>query len=104
MGEAKKKKKKMSAADLELKKENKAIASIGPKWKERHSPLHIALEALNVNFHWEENEVFGLIAQVEEGRDLEEISESFKRPANDVRVLVFELALTEQITRLPKGF
>jgi hypothetical protein len=98
-----KQKQKPSKADLELKKENKAIATIGPKWQQRQC-LYIALECLNINFSWDENEVFGVIAQVEEGRDLEYMTKSFKRPANDLRVLIFELALTERISKLPKGF
>jgi hypothetical protein len=95
--------KKQSKADLELKKENKAIATIGPKWQQRQC-LYIALECLNINFSWDENEVYGVIAQVEEGKDLEYMTKSFKRPANDLRILIFELALTERISKLPKGF
>lgn len=100
---AKDKSKKLSAADLDLKKENKAIATIGPNWKQRQC-LYIALENLNINFVWEENEVFGVIAQIEEGKDLAYMVDSFKRPANDLRVLIFELALTERVSRLPNGF
>jgi hypothetical protein len=95
---------KVSKADLELKKENKAIASLGPKWKERKGPLYIAMERLNINYSWEENEVFGVKAQVEDGRDLAYMVNSFKRPANDLRALIFELALLEEISKLPKGF
>lgn len=95
--------KKLSKADLELKKENKAIATIGPKWKQRQC-LYIALERLNVNFEWDENEVYGVKAQIEEGKDLEYMVGSFRRPANDLRVLIFELALLGEIEKLPGGF
>lgn len=108
MAEQKKKRKaaaKLSKQDQELKKENKAIASLGPKWRERKGALpYIALDRLNVNFSWDENEVFGVKAQIEEGRDLEYMTGSFKRPANDLRVLIFELALLGEIKKLPRDF
>lgn len=95
---------KPSKADLELKKENKAIASLGPKWDRNTGPIYIALERLNVNYKWPENEVFGVKAQVEEGKDLEYMSKSFRRSENDLRVLIFEMALLGEISKLPKGF
>jgi hypothetical protein len=97
------KKGRKKRAETELKKENKAISSMGPKWNKTRN-IYIAMENLNVNFKWDENEVFGVEAQVNEGKDLEYMVGSFKRPPDDLRVLIFELALLGRIKQLPKGF
>lgn len=86
--------------DEELRKENKALAHLGPNHKRRRK-IHVALENTNVDFNWDENEVYGVIAQWEEGRSIEYMAESFQRPPRDVFVLLFDLAERNKIKARP---
>jgi len=91
------------AVEQELFRENKAIASMGSRWKERRN-VYIALEQLEINYTWDEKEVLEVTKLIEEGMDMEGLAVRFDRPANDLRVLILELALLREITQLPYGF
>lgn len=89
--------------EKELRNENRAIASIGPKWKTTKN-LYIALESINIDFRWEEKQVLDIQKMINGGMRIGELAEIHKRPENDIRVLVFEFALTGKINRLPLDF
>lgn len=88
----------------ELKKENKALSHIGANWKERQK-YYVALESHNIDFSWDEREVLEIIDYCNSGGgSVSGLMRLYNRTALDIRVLLFDLALGDQITKLPKEF
>ena len=91
---------KGNASDPDAARENKALAHLGQNWVERTNTI-LAFENLNINYAWDEQEVKTMIAMSENGHSVADMAGYFKRSQLDIRVMLFSLALENELDILP---
>lgn len=91
---------KGNASNPDTARENKALAHLGQNWVERTHTI-LAFENLNINYAWDQQEINNMIAMSEQGQSVEDMAKYFKRSQLDIRIMLFSLALEDQVERLP---
>ena len=94
---------KGNASNPDTARENKALAHLGQNWVERTNTI-LAFENLNINYAWDEQEITVMKAMSENGHSVTDMSEYFKRSQLDIRVMLFSLALENELDTLPHDY